>query len=731
MLSMIHADTEIQADRLVALQRGGVDALVALFRRVPSVAEYVQDVGPLVEPWARTTDNWTLRRLATYLASPSGTQLLLAHADRNQHQLLALAVWHGGVVDRDQALAESGMDRNRLDEAVDGLGELLLVDSDRGWLVARPGVLDYISPPGPMIRPGVERVVSRDIAVMLDNLGVSAGTRKAERVDALEAAVRDADVLLPALDALDGDSRKMFDRILAAGQLGRGDLDDDGFDSGIERYRIRQHSLSVLRSLGVVGTDDYSYVAWVWFDVVVTLSGGLFATWEPVDLDFVDSDAHLLASVPESVGLLDRILGYLRTNPAPALQSGGMGVKAVRAVGKALDIPGPTVGLLVALAIELGLIGQSSLGSSGRGRNRRHVLEWRPAAAAQGWASAPPGERWQQLVAAWLSSVHIPLGDKPVERYDFGTPFIGHALLTGLLIRHMGDIPPGRATDRAALAGWLAFRYASLLEFDVAAQLIAQATVLGLIDHADHVALTPLTRHLLAGDDLSDVVAGGTAVFVVQADHTVIAPPDLAADVALQLGTIASLESHSGARVYRIDDQSLLSAFDAGLDADEVVDFLAAHSSARVPDVVERVIRDAFARHGRLRVGSTSTWLACDDPALLSQAVAVRGAKLTAVSPTAAVSDQPRAKVMGALRAAGVAAVDVTTSDNEEGPPEVRPSWVASNARRRPDLSADGVALAGLLIDGQVISKAPPEPASRTAAQIGYNVRETYDEEGW
>lgn len=734
MSTMNQAEPEIRQDRLAALEQGGAEGVAALFRRVPSLAESVQDVGPLVQPWARPTDNWTLRRFATYLASPQGTQLLVTHTDRIQYQLLALALWHGGGVDRDQAVAESGAEPEQLDEAVDGLAKLLLINRDRGWLVPRPGVLDYITPPGRLIRPGLDRVVSSDIGIMLQNLGVNAGTRKAERVDALEAALRDPEVLVSVVGSLNEASRRMLDRLIAAGQLDLIELYDDDLDyqAGYERYRIRQESLSTLQSFGLIGIDQYEDVAWVWFDVVVALSGGLFGSWDRVELETVPAiDHHLLPRVPEAVGLLGRVLAYLSANPAPALQNGALGVKSVRAVARALDLPGPTVGLLMALAIELGLVGQSSLGASGRGRNRREVLEWRPAGAAEKWATTPPTERWQHLVEAWLSTVHIPLGDKPVERYDFSRPFLSHALVAGLLIRHLGEIPSGRASDRSTLARWIAFRYQSLVDFDSAAQMIAQATILGLVDDGDQVAPTGLTRHLLAGDDLSEVVAGGAEGFVIQADHTVIAPPDLDAEVALQLGVVASLESHGGARLYRIDDRSLLSAFDTGLDADEVVGFLAAHSTVGVPDVVERAIRDAFGRYGRLRVGSATTWVACDDPAALSAAVAVRGAKLTAVSPTAAVSDQPRAKVMAALRSGGVAAVDVVAGGEAAGDVEVRPLWFVANTRRKAELATDNLGLAGRLIEGRIVSKAPAMLVPAGIEHLAYSDMGMDVEEGW
>jgi hypothetical protein len=154
---------------------------------------------------------------------------------------------------------------------------------------------------------------------------------------------------------------------------------------------------------------------------------------------------------------------------------------------------------------------------------------------------------------------------------------------------------------------------------------------------------------------LADALAAGPTAFTVQADHTVIAPPGLDADLDSTLSRIAALESDAGARIYRITDASIGSALDTGMDAAAILAFLHEHSTVEIAANVERTVRDAEARHGQIRIGSAVTWIACDDPMQLVRAVGVKSAKLTVVSPTAAVSPLAEDKVLAALRAKGVA----------------------------------------------------------------------------
>jgi hypothetical protein len=175
--------------------------------------------------------------------------------------------------------------------------------------------------------------------------------------------------------------------------------------------------------------------------------------------------------------------------------------------------------------------------------------------------------------------------------------------------------------------------------------------------------------------------------FLVQADLTVVVPGPLERELAQQLATVAIVESAGAAMVYRVSEQSIRHALDIGKTRDWMHDFFARHSKTPVPQGLTYLIDDVARRHGQLRIGIASSFVRCEDPALLAQAVAATEAtaqlQLRALAPTVAVSPAPIAEVLGALRAAGFAPA---AEDSTGSVVDVRPrgARVAPPQQRRP-----------------------------------------------
>jgi hypothetical protein len=77
-----------------------------------------------------------------------------------------------------------------------------------------------------------------------------------------------------------------------------------------------------------------------------------------------------------------------------------------------------------------------------------------------------------------------------------------------------------------------------------------------------------------------------------------------------------------------------------------------------VPQALTYLVDDVARRHGRMRVGVASTYLRCDDEALLSEVLVAKRAqalRLRRLAPTVLVSSSPLDLVLEALRAAGFA----------------------------------------------------------------------------
>jgi hypothetical protein len=190
-----------------------------------------------------------------------------------------------------------------------------------------------------------------------------------------------------------------------------------------------------------------------------------------------------------------------------------------------------------------------------------------------------------------------------------------------------------------------------------------------LLDEAHAVGLTGRNalsnpaRELLGGGEEAAAAMAATLpapidYFLVQADLTVVVPGPLHRDLAEELTVVAAVESAGAAMVYRISEQSVRHAMDIGRTAEGLLRFFEKHSKTPVPQGLSYLINDVARRHGQLRVGMAVSFIRCDDPVLLSHAVAapaVAGLEVRLLAPTVAVSQAPIADVLAALRQDGFA----------------------------------------------------------------------------
>jgi hypothetical protein len=138
----------------------------------------------------------------------------------------------------------------------------------------------------------------------------------------------------------------------------------------------------------------------------------------------------------------------------------------------------------------------------------------------------------------------------------------------------------------------------------------------------------------------------------------VIVPGPLERELSEQRAAVATVESAGAAMVYRMSEPSIRRALDTGRTASELHALFARHSKTPVPQGLTYLIDDVARRHGQLRVGMAASFIRCEDPALLAQAVAAPAAEqleLRQLAPTVAVSQAPISEVLAALRGAGFA----------------------------------------------------------------------------
>lgn len=355
-------------------------------------------------------------------------------------------------------------------------------------------------------------------------------------------------------------------------------------------------------------------------------------------------------------------LGESWTRQPPAqLRSGGLGVRDLRRTARDLGVDESTAAVLVETAYAAGLLAATT------GADPVYL----PTVEFDIWRRHEPAQRWADLAQAWLAMSRQPsLVSQRGER-DRVITALGPDAERGTIAtlrRHvlgvLATLPPGAApTSREAVLArlaWEAPRRASG-QRPLAEAVLAEADLLGVTAAG---GLTGYTRTLLSGTRavaeqvLADALPAPVDHFLVQPDLTIVVPGPPVPELATELALAADLESTGGATVYRVTEASVRRALDAGRSGTELTALLTEHSRTPVPQSLTYLIEDVARRHGVLRAGSASSYLRCEDAALLSRVLADRNVaplQLRLIAPGVVVSSSAVSRVLDVLREAGYA----------------------------------------------------------------------------
>ncbi|MGH8860978.1 MAG: helicase-associated domain-containing protein, partial [Jatrophihabitantaceae bacterium] len=349
-----------------------------------------------------------------------------------------------------------------------------------------------------------------------------------------------------------------------------------------------------------------------------------------------------ITSVERAAGDLDRlgttaVLDTLRlvdaladnwTAHAPAqLRSGGVGVRDLRRTAKDLGADESTIAVIAEVAAAAGLINAT------RGIEPVYL----PTEEFDGWRRHDSASRWADLALAWLGMTRQPSlvghrGDR--ERLiTLLSPDGERGTAPGLRSRvldTLSDLSPGHAPagsdEVLARLDWREPRRSTGYRPAFAA-IIAEADLLGVTAAG---GLTGYSRTLLGGSRAvaEQVLTGALPTpvdhFVVQPDLTVVVPGPPTTALAVELALTADLESTGGASVYRITEASVRRALDSGRSGRDIAAMIAQRSRTPVPQSLSYLIDDLARRHGTLRSGTASSYLRCEDEALLTRALTDR-----------------------------------------------------------------------------------------------------------
>ncbi|MDZ7732583.1 MAG: hypothetical protein U5R31_05200 [Acidimicrobiia bacterium] len=400
---------------------------------------------------------------------------------------------------------------------------------------------------------------------MCQALGISPlPTRKQERIDAISEHFADPDARDGIRSRLSKKARALLEEIAYAA----GPQVIDPLAVGLGQYALHRaggprrrpawdrspmpndsRALAALTERGIVGADAWDEALWIWREAWPLLERPLHREWPSVP-----GAGHGRASPAGGLRLYRRSSGR-PSGPsehwdphAPAGCSRAASAVWRRAsssaTAKALGTDEATVELVATAALSMGLMLPNVVKTSGRGRNRRVDEAWLadPEMRAA-WSEAGAPTRWLRLVAEWTT-----------PRIDASSQLVANRRL--LLLRKLAALEEGVGwRDDTEVAAWIQHRYAPVaVDEAVAACLSRDLRILGMVTAEGPVALTGLGR--LALDDpvaVEKADLGSADTAVVQADETVVCPPDLDADLAVRLGDLAVLESDAGARIFRLE----------------------------------------------------------------------------------------------------------------------------------------------------------------------------------
>lgn len=589
--------------------------------------------------------------------------------------LAALTVWHLQVAETAAALPDRspvadvrallgpGVPAGAVEDALPALARAGLVVVEHGQ--ARHGrALDEIFPAPLGLPPRAAEVLAESTVAGLQEIAKHVGARpagrKAEVLAAVTAALVDSERVRRAAARVPA---RLADGLRAAVAGTDDGADEDVFD--LDRYRAQQSLTEWLVSHGLAVRLPWRQVV-VPREVVLVLRG---PDWHPdstptapdvptrsVDAEQVDRQAA--ASAVAAADLVDELLAACQSGPPALLASGGIGVREIRRLAKALSRDEQEVTLALEVAGAAHLLAEDA----GVARPTGHWPAWR---------RQPAAERWCTLVETWWDLAYAPgvpqgAAGKPLPplalvlppglpRDDVrerllarlaGTPrtsgVVGPARLAERMVweaplTFAGD-PAGGVASAWAGAAWLGLLAAGALAST--GRALSDGGVPGLLEVARTVLPAP-TEQATFQADLTAVVAG--------------APSASLRDL---LDGAADVESRGAATVWRFGAGSVRRAFDAGRTAGDLLGALRRAAGRDLPQPLTYLVGDVARQHGRVRVSAVAACLVVDDAALGQELAAHRGLRalaLRTVAPTVLVSPRPHEEVLTALRAAGYA----------------------------------------------------------------------------
>jgi hypothetical protein len=359
-----------------------------------------------------------------------------------------------------------------------------------------------------------------------------------------------------------------------------------------------------------------------------------------------------IANVSTVLRWIEELLNFWADEPADALRAGGLGVRDLKIIATHLGVDESCTAFVAELAYLASLI---SIDADDR------IL---PSNKFDIWLMQTPADRWQMLASQWLITSRVSGLVGRVEAKNVAA--LGPELdrvnaarvraLTLELLRENQGIAPEWNSFKDVLSWRAPVRRNSSLQDELAEWTLREAEWLGITGQG---ALSKFGAQFLNGDDLSSInedLPKTVDHILIQSDNTAIAPGPLEHEISQALAMMAEIESRGGATVYRFTESTIRRALDHGKTGDEIKTFLVKTSKTPMPQPLEYLIADVAKKHGKLRVGNTSSFIRCEDTALISQIMNDKKLEILAlrrIAPEVVICDMDATDAMRVLRECG------------------------------------------------------------------------------
>jgi hypothetical protein len=386
-------------------------------------------------------------------------------------------------------------------------------------------------------------------------------------------------------------------------------------------------------------------------------------------------DRAAIANVSTLLRWCEELAHNWSDEPPTALRSGGVGVRDLKRTAEHLGVDENCAAFVAELLFISGLIVIDT---------DDQIL---PTTNFDIWLTRELEERWHGLVSLWLETSRVSGLVGKVESKNVAPlgPELDRAGVSALrrstlkILQAHPELDP----DKSSFAEVIKWLSPQRFNQDYVEWTLREAEWLGITGQG---AISSFGDSLLNGGDelgLQAALPKPVDHILIQADNSAVAPGPLTIEISKMIGTIADIESRGGATVYRFSEASIRRGLDHGQTGEAIKEFLKKTSKTPIPQPLEYLIADVAKRHGKLRIGSSNTYLRCEDEGLILAILhdtSLDHLRMRKLAPQVLITDADIHEAITAIREAGY----MPASENSTGILVSAPTVRRAKSRPRP-----------------------------------------------